>query len=141
MAKNKNWKKHVIKKSKKEIEELIKEIMLSIIGLLISVCSFFLYFKLSSYTPIIVLICIIDVIYAYINAKLFVKSQEWEGVRGIMIFVFFLFYWTVLFGVLAFFYTNITKGGFVLDLLFYPIFLMPSFEIVILLLMLIASGM
>ena len=141
MAKNKNWKKHVIKKSKKEIKEMMEKIMTPVVGVLISVCSFLLYHKFSFYTVVIVLICIIDVIYAYVNAKIFVKSQEWEGVRGIMIFVFFLFYWTVMFGVLAFFYTNITKGDFVLDLLFYPIFLMPSFEIVILLLLLIASGM
>ncbi len=141
MPKNKNWKKHVIKKSKKEIKELLKEIMLPFIGVLVSVGSFLLYFNFSSYTAVTVLICVADVIYAFINAKLFVKSQEWEGVRGIMIFVFFLFYWTVMFVVLAFFYANITKGGFVLNLLLYPIFLMPSFEIVILLLLLIASGM
>ena len=141
MAKNKNWKKHVIKKSKKEIKEMMEEIMLPIIGVLISVCSFLLYHNFSSYTAVTVLVCIIDIIYAYINAKIFVKSQEWEGARGIMIFVFFLLYWAVMFGVIAFFYANITKGDFVLDLLFYPIFLMPSFEIVILLLLLIASGM
>ena len=137
MSENKNWKKHIVKK---EIREQIKIVVVSLLGALIAAGSFRLYFKFGSFSAITVLICIIDVIYAYFNARLFLTSREWQGVRGIMVFLFLLVYWAVIFAVVAIGASG-SERGFFYDLFLYPIFLMPAFVIVIILLGLILQGL
>ena len=138
--KNKNWKKHVIKKSKEEIMAQVKMVVVAVIGGLVAAGSFLLYFKLKEFAVVTVLICVIDVVYAYFNAKMFLTSQDWKGVRGILIFLFLLFYYTVVFAFLAICASR-SDRGFINEVFLYPIFLMPSFVIVIILLLLILSGL
>ena len=58
--------------------------IVSAIGVLLSVISFFIYNKIHSFLVVIV-ICIVDLIFSYFNAKLFFKSKDWDGARQLFI--------------------------------------------------------
>lgn len=114
-------------------------ILFSVVGLVITVGSFILYHICPN--PIVtVLICLADLVYAYFNARIFFKSKDWNGTRQIFIPLMMIFYWVIVFGILCIGNALLLKGEFFTQLLLYPIFLMPSFVLEILLVGLIGYG-
>lgn len=114
--------------------------IMSAIGLLLSVISFFIYNKINSFL-VVIAICIADLIFSYFNAKLFFKSKDWDGARQLFIPLMMIVYWAVVFAVISIGNAVMLEGEFSNHFFLYPIFLMPSFVLVLLLLALVAIGM
>ena len=121
-------------------KDKLKIIIFSIIGAAISVLSFFLYHH-CGYALVTVMLCIADIVYAYFNAKLFFESKDWNGARQIFIPLMMLVYWMAIFAVISIGNAVMLEGEFSNHFFLYPIFLMPSFVLVLLLLALVAMGM
>ena len=115
-------------------------IIFSIVGAVISVLSFFLY-HYCEYALVTIMLCIADIVYAYFNAKLFFESKDWNGARQIFIPLMMLVYWTAIFAVISIGNAVMLEGEFSNHFFLYPVFLMPSFVLVLLLLALVAMGM
>ena len=115
-------------------------IIFSIVGAVISVFSFFIY-HCCEYALVTIMICIVDVAYAYFNARLFLKSKDWNGARQIFIPIMLLVYWAIIFAVITIGNAVVLVGEFSNLLFLYPIFLMPSFVLVLLLFALVAMGL
>lgn len=124
-------------KNKKENLQLI---IFPIVGAVISVLSFFLY-HYCGHVLVTIMLCIADIVYAYFNAKLFFESKDWNGARQIFIPLMMLVYWTAIFSVISIGNAVMLEGEFSNHFFLYPIFLMPSFVLVLLLLALVAMGM
>ena len=116
----------------------LKIVIFSIIGATISVLSFFLYHH-CGYALVTVMLCIADIVYAYFNAQLFFESKDWNGARQIFIPLMMLVYWTAIFAVISIGNAVMLEGEFSNHFFLYPVFLMPSFVLVLLLL--VAMGM
>ncbi len=114
--------------------------IMSAIGLLLSVISFFIYNKINSFL-VVIAICIADLIFSYFNAKLFFKSKDWDGARQLFIPLMMIVYWTAVFAVVCIGNAVMLEGEFSNHFFLYPVFLMPSFVLVLLLLALVAMGM
>lgn len=114
-------------------------ILYSVIGLVIAVASFALY-HICPNPFVTILICLTDIGYAYLNARIFFKSRDWNGARQILIPLLMIVYWTVVFGILCIGNAMLLKGEFFNQLFLYPIFLMPAFVLEILLVGLIGYG-
>ena len=123
-----------------ERKELLLIIVFAIVGAGVSALSFFLY-HYCSHILITIAVCIVDIIYAYFNAKLFLKSKDWSGARKIFIPLMLLVYWTVVFAVIIIGNAMLLKGEFSNHFFLYPIFLMPSFVLIITLLLLLGMGL
>ena len=115
-------------------------IIFSIVGAVISVLSFFLY-HYCEYALVTIMLCIADIVYAYFNARLFLKSKDWNGARQIFIPIMLLAYWTIIFAIISIGNAVVSEGEFSNHFFLYPIFLMPSFVLVLLLLAFVAMGM
>lgn len=105
----------------------------AVVGLLISVASFVLHHYFGQMIAVTVLICIADVIYAFLNARIFLTSRNWRGVKYLFILLMMIVYWALLFGVVCVFNALVLKGPFSYHFYLYPVFLMPAFVIEILL--------
>ena len=114
---------------KGEIKEILIAGMFSLIGVGITVASFMLYNKFSYSTVTIFLICLLDVAYAYFHFKKSDLEDVFDKIRFLKCAVI---YWLILFVVISIFYCFIFKKEFSASLLLYPIFIMPSFMIVVL---------
>ena len=121
-------------------KEQLLIIVFSIIGVGISVLSFFLY-HYCSHILVKIALCIADIVYAYFHARLFFKSKDWNGARQIFIPLMMLVYWAVIFAVIIIGNALMLEGEFSNHFFLYPIFLMPSFVLMILLLAFIAMGL
>ena len=115
-------------------------IIFSIVGGVISALSFFLY-HYCSHALVTIALCTADIVYAYFNARLFFKSKDWNGVRQIFIPLMMFVYWTAIFAVISIGNAVMLEGEFSNHFFLYPVFLMPSFVLVLLLLALVAMGM
>ena len=115
-------------------------IIFSIVGAVISVLSFFLY-HYCEYVLVTIMLCIADIVYAYFNARLFFKSKDWNGARQIFIPIMLLVYWTIIFAIISIGNAVVSEGEFSNHFFLYPIFLMPSFVLVLLLLAFVAMGL
>ena len=115
-------------------------VLFSAIGSVIAALSFLLFYKASN-TFATVGICILDVVYSYFNFRLFVKSKDWNGARHVFILLLMIAYWTLLFSVICIGNAILFDGVFSSHFFLYPIFLMPTFELVIALLCLIGAGL
>ena len=115
-------------------------IIFSIVGAVISVLSFFLY-HYCEYVLVTIMLCIADIVYAYFNARLFLKSKDWNGARQIFIPIMLLVYWTIIFAIISIGNAVVSEGEFSNHFFLYPIFLMPSFVLVLLLLAFVAMGL
>ena len=115
-------------------------IIFSIVGAGISVLSFFLY-HYCEYALVTIMLCIADIVYGYFNARLFFKSKDWNGARQILIPFMLLFYWTIIFAIISIGNAMVLEGEFSNHFFLYPIFLMPSFFLVLLLLALLGMGL
>ena len=124
-------------KNKKENLQLI---IFSIVGAVISVLSFFLY-HYCGHVLVTIMLCIADIVYAYFNARLFLKSKDWNGARQIFIPIMLLVYWTIIFALISIGNAVVLEGEFSNHFFLYPIFLMPSFVLVLLLLAFVAMGL
>ena len=87
------------------------------------------------------MLCIADIVYAYFNARLFLKSKDWNGARQIFIPIMLLVYWTIIFALISIGNAVVSEGEFSNHFFLYPIFLMPSFVLVLLLLAFVAMGL
>ena len=121
-------------------KEQLLIIAFSIIGVGVSVLSFFLY-HYCSHILVKIAVCIADIVYAYFNARLFFKSKDWNGARQFFIPLMMLVYWSVIFAVITIGNAVMLEGAFSNHFLLYPIFLMPAFVMVILLLACVAMGL
>ena len=121
-------------------KEQLLIIAFSIIGVGVSVLSFFLY-HYCSHILVKIAVCIADIVYAYFNARLFFKSKDWNGARQFFIPLMMLVYWSVIFAVITIGNAVMLEGAFSNHFLLYPIFLMPAFVVVILLLACVAMGL
>jgi hypothetical protein len=115
-------------------------IIFSIVGAVISVLSFFLY-HYYEYALVTIMLCIADIVYAYFNARLFLKSKDWNGARQIFIPIMILVYWSIIFAIISIGNAVVLEGEFSNHFFLYPIFLMPSFVLVLLLLAFVAMGL
>ena len=115
-------------------------IIFSIVGAVISVLSFFLY-HYCEYALVTIMLCIADVVYAYFHARLFLKSKDWNGARQIFIPIMILVYWSIIFAIISIGNAVVSEGEFSNHFFLYPIFLMPSFVLVLLLLAFVAMGL
>ena len=115
-------------------------IIFSIVGAVISVLSFFLYHH-CEYALVTIMLCIADIVYAYFNARLFFKSKDWNGARQIFIPIMLMVYWTIIFAIISIGNAVVSEGEFSNHFFLYPIFLMPSFVLVLLLLAFVAMGL
>ena len=123
-----------------ERKEQLLIIVFAIVGAVISVLSFFLY-HYCEYALVTIMLCIADIVYAYFNARLFFKSKDWNGARQIFIPIMLLVYWTIVFAVIIIGNAVVLEGEFSNHFFLYPIFLMPSFFLVLLLLALLGMGL
>ena len=87
------------------------------------------------------MLCIADIVYAYFNARLFFKSKDWNGARQIFIPIMLMVYWTIIFAIISIGNAVVLEGEFSNHFFLYPIFLMPSFVLVLLLLAFVAMGL
>ena len=115
-------------------------IIFSIVGAVISVLSFFLY-HYCEYALVTIMLCIADIVYAYFHARLFLKSKDWNGARQIFIPIMILVYWSIIFAIISIGNAVVSEGEFSNHFFLYPIFLMPSFVLVLLLLAFVAMGL
>ena len=115
-------------------------IAFSIVGAGISVLSFFLYHYFN-HVLVTTMLCIADAVFAYFNAKLFLQSKDWNGACQIFIPIMLLVYWVVVFAVICAGNAMMLSGEFLNHFFFYPVFLMPSFVVVVLLLVGILMGL
>ena len=115
-------------------------VLFSVIGGLISALSFFLFYKVE-HVLMVIGICSLDVVYGYFNLRLFIKSREWNGVRHVFSLLIMVTYWAIVFGVICIGNAILLDGVFSPHFFLYPIFLIPAFELVILLLCLVAQGL
>ena len=124
----------------KNKKDTLLVIIFSIVGAVISVLSFFLY-HYCEYALVTIMLCIADIVYAYFNARLFLKSKDWNGARQIFIPIMLLVYWTIIFAIICIGNAVVSEGEFSNHFFLYPIFLMPSFVLVLLLLAFVAMGL
>ena len=115
-------------------------VIVSVIGLLLSVISFFGYYFINHFFAVMA-ICFVDLIFSYFNAKLFFQSKDWDGARQLFIPLMMIVYWAIVFAIICIGNAILFEGSFVNEFFLYPIFLMPGFVFEILLLGLIASGL
>ena len=115
-------------------------IAFSIVGAGISVLSFFLYHYFN-HVLVTTMLCIADAVFAYFNGKLFLQSKDWNGARRFFIPLMLLAYWAIIFTIICVGNAMMFEGSFLNAFFLYPIFLMPSFDVVVLLIALIGSGM
>ena len=121
-------------------EDTLLIIIFSIVGTVISVLSFFLY-HYCKYALVTIMLCIADIVYAYFNASFFLKSKDWNDARQIFIPIILLAYWSIIFALIRIGNAVVSEGEFSNHFFLYPIFLMPSFVLVLLLLALVAMGL
>ena len=114
-------------------------VIVSVIGLLLSVISCFGYYFINHFFAVMA-ICFVDLIFSYFNAKLFFQSKDWDGARQLFIPLMMIVYWTAVFAVICIGNAVLFEGAFSNEFFLYPIFLMPSFVLVLLLLALVAMG-
>ena len=124
----------------KNKKDTLLVIIFSIVGAVISVLSFFLY-HYCEYALVTIMLCIADIVYAYFNARLFLKSKDWNGSRQIFIPIMLPVYWSIIFALISIGNAVVSEGEFSNHFFLYPIFLMPSFVLVLLLLAFVAMGL
>lgn len=120
--------------------EILKNILFAALGAGVSVGSFFLYYWVD-HVALTVVICLFDVGYTYWSACRFFDAQEWKGTKAIMIPMLMLIFWAIVFCVLCVGNAELMGGDFSYDMFLYPVFLMPAFEVVFLLLVILGQGM
>ena len=124
----------------KNKKDTLMIILFSIVGAVISVLSFFLY-HYCEYVLVTIMLCIADIVYAYFNARLFLKSKDWNDARQIFIPIMLLVYWTIIFALISIGNAVVSEGEFSNHFFLYPIFLMPSFVLLLLLVAFVAMGL
>lgn len=115
-------------------------IIFPIVGVLISVLNFIIFHHFGHYI-ITITLCVVDITYAYFNARLYLASKDWNGSRRFFIPLMLLAYWAIIFTIICVGNAMMFEGSFSNAFFLYPIFLMPSFVVVVLLIALIGSGM
>ena len=129
-------------KTQQEVKrkDTLEIVLYSLIGLVITVGSFAIFHFFERLPLLIVLICCVDVSYAYLHARIFFKSKDWRGARRFFIPLMMIVYWSIVFAIICIFNSMIIEGDFSYKFFLYPIFLLPSFVLEILIVGLIGSG-
>ena len=120
-------------------KETLEILLYVFVGLAVSIGSFVLFHCLKRFVIVTVLICLVDIVYAYVHARVFFRSKNWCGVRHIFIPLMMIVYWGIVFAVICVFNAMALEGEFSSAFLLYPVFLMPSFVLEIILVGLIGS--
>lgn len=126
---------------RKKRKEFLINLAFALGGAGISVGSFFLFHFFPTMHFLTVVVCIVDIAYAYLNARLFFKGKDWNGARQFIIPLLLIAYWAVIFAVICIFGVAFLKNEFTGSFFIYPIFLMPAFVIEIIVLCLVAEGL
>ena len=114
-------------------------LLFSVIGVVLSVISFLVYYNIG-YAPAVIGICVVDIVFSYFNARLLFKSNDWKGVKQVFIPIMMFVYWVVVLGIVCVGNAILFDGGFSNQLLLYPVFLMPAFIFELLLFCLVLMG-
>ena len=125
---------------RKKRKDFLINLAFALGGAGISVGSFFLFRFFPTKHFLTVIVCIADIAYAYLNARLFFKGKNWNGARQFIIPLFMIAYWAVIFAVVSIFGVAFLKNEFTNSFFLYPIFLMPAFVIEIIVLWLVVEG-
>ncbi len=131
----------VREEKRKKQKEFLINLAFALGGAGISVGSFFLFHFFPTKHFLTVVVCIADIAYAYLNARLFFKGKDWNGARQILIPLLLIVYWAVIFAVVSIFGVAFLKNEFTGSFFIYPIFLMPAFVIEIIVLCLVVEGL
>jgi len=140
------------KRTKKEFKQNIKEnkyeIIFSIVGLVLTIISFILHFKLKDYKIVIAFMMLLDLTFMFIQLKLFyidtfyknnkIKLKEWEKTMySITVVVIFYVIVTVFLLLMGLLYLELS---FSFNYMIFPCYLAPSFILTIVLIGLISEG-
>ncbi|MBQ8302033.1 MAG: hypothetical protein IJX97_00605 [Clostridia bacterium] len=130
------------KKTQQEAKrkETLEIVLYSVIGLAITVGSFAIFHFFERLPLLTAFLCCVDVSYAYLHARVFFKSKDWQGARRFFIPLMMIAYWSIAFAIICIFNSMIIEGDFSYRFFLYPIFLLPSFVLEILIVGLICSG-
>ena len=140
--------KEKIKKQKDSFLQLIKEnkqkIIFTIIGLFISVISIVLYVNFKSFVYLTILLCLINLTYGIIQLYyIYFKEKFFSKIERITLTIFFALIFVLISFIIMIIAVALLKQVFTVDLLVYSIMLLPSFIVVIaivLLAMLLLGG-
>lgn len=140
--------KEKIKKQKDSFLQLIKEnkqkIIFTIIGLFISIFSIVLYVNFKSFVYLTILLCLINLTYGIIQLYyIYFKEKFFSKTERITLTVFFALIFVLISFIIMIIAVALLKQAFTVDLLVYSIMLLPSFIVVIaivLLAMLLLGG-
>ena len=133
-------KREISQAQKAERNEIWKRVGTAALGGGISVGSFLLFFAFSHGIST-VLICAVDIGYAFWHACGEFKEKKWDGTKRFLIPLLMVIFWALVFCVLCVGNASVLEKDFSYQLFLYPIFLMPAYEIVFLLFCLVASGL
>jgi len=122
----------MLDEQRKNRKETLEILVYACIGLCITVGSFLLFHFFGNLWLVTLLICLFDVAYAYFHACIFFRSKDWHGAKKILIPWIMMLYWLIVFVAVCIFNSAILHYDFSYKLLLYPIFLMPSFVLVML---------
>ena len=125
---------------KKNRKENLEVFIYALIGLAISVGSFLLFHYFGKFRFVTGLICLCDTIYTYFHVCIFFRSKDWRWAKRIFIPWLMVIYWALVLVVICIFSAALLNSEFTYKFLLYPIFLMPSFILEIILIGFIGSG-
>ena len=131
-----NYKKE--KKAKRK-ERLICALLI-IVGIILTVIDFILYYK-ASLAWFTVLICIASVAYTFFKARYYLNSKDYKDTRWFFVPLTILIFYVIAFTIVAVGSAIMFEGLFLNEFFLYPIFLMPAFDIVVIIVALIGQGL
>ena len=124
---------------REEIRKNLTHLLFAIVGALISAGSFILHYH-ATRVWVTVIICVVDMVYAYLNASIFFKDKSWGSAKPILIVLFLLFYWVIIFAVIAILAAT-SDIGFSYQFFLYPVFLTPAFVLTLAVLIFLLQGL
>lgn len=122
-------------------KENLRIFLYAMAGLLISIASFVLHHYFGHFVAVTVLLCIADLFYAFYHARIFFAARDWRWEKHLVTLMMLICYWAVVFMILCAGNALTLKVPFSYAFFVYPVFLMPSFVIVILSVCLVLAGL
>lgn len=117
------------------------KILSSLVGLLLTVCSFFIYHHFRQSNTLIWFVCILNVSFAYYQIhRYYLDEKDWTRIGKITLGIIFIFFFimmiTIVMGIFSFLVLDST---FYPEFFLYAIFITPSFVIALILLMILIA--
>ncbi len=127
-----------VAKSEKIRKNLI-HLLFATVGALIAAGSFILHYN-AGRVWVTAVICVVDLVYAYFNASIFFEDKSWGIAKPIAIAFFLFIYWIMIFAIVAIGAAMADAGSS--DRFFlYPVFLMPAFVLMLIVILFFAQGL